>query len=444
MGESYKTSIRPAGTFSLGEGRKTSIRPAGTFSLGEGRKSPIRPAGTFSLGEGRKSPIRAYCIMNSRGTMFHLLNCLGYELNDEQDRSRFIDMATSRLSVLQIGAWEYLSYRSKQGPEVYFGKEILAKANSFSVHFHSFTSQELLLTERLPDPESAPEGLFEARTANGENLYYGEDGAEGEGERQHTTRDSMPLVFKPPNFHWYDHISLAARAQVQLAAFPKEIELIQPGSAFPMPGKESEQKLRFFASPIGVHLVEKGVFHPILEFGGMITALSVYTNELSKKLVYVATVQTVGLTMDVLIPVDMTPLAPAPGMLVRAICWLTGRIKEVYPAEPQENALSWVFLQQTRAAGTFYHDLGEKKPMLGFWDELTLQREPDNAYDPRAVAILTSDGDMLGYIPRDRNQDIAALLDAGEQMQARLIFKFLQDSSQEYILRVYTRSSIRL
>ncbi len=444
MGESYKTSIRSAGTFSLGEGRKTSIRPAGTFSHGEGRKTSIRPAGTFSLGEGRKSPIRAYCIMNARGTMFDLLECMGYELKDEQDRSRFIDMATSRLSVLQIGAWEYLSYRSKQGPEVYFGKEVLEKANSFSVHFHSFTSQELLLTERFPDPESAPEGLFEARTANGENLYYGEDGAEGEGERQHTTRDSMPLVFKPPNFHWYDHISLPARAQVQLAAFPKEIELIQPGSAFPMPGKESEQKLRFFASPIGVHLVEKGVFHPILEFGGMITALSVYTNELSKKLVYVATVQTVGLTMDVLIPVDMTPLAPAPGMLVHTTCWLTGRIKEVYAAEPLENALSWVFLQQTRAAGTFYHDLGEKKPMLGFWDELTLQREPDNAYDPRTVAILTSDGDMLGYIPRDRNQDIAALLDAGEQMNARLIFKFLQDSSQEYILRVYTRSSIRL
>lgn len=401
--------------------------------IDKGQLFLTHPAGTL---------IRAYCIINPRGTMFHLLDYLGYELNNEQDRSRFIDMATSRLSVLRIGAWEYLSYRSIQGPEVYFGKDMLDKVNSFSVHFHSFTSQELLLTERFPDPESAPEGLFGARTANGENLYYGEDNAEG--ERQHTTRDSMPLVFKPPNFHWYDHIALPARGLVQLAAFPKEIQLVPPGSAFPMPGKESEQKLRFYASPIGVHLVEKGVFHPILEFGGLITALSSYTNELSNKLVYVATVQTVGLSLDLLIPAGMTPLAPTPGMLVRATCWLTGRIKEVYPAEPQETVPSWVFLLQTRAAGTFYHDLGDKKPLLGFWDELTLQREPENTYDPRAVAILTPDGEKLGYIPRDRNQDCAALLDAGEKMHARLIFKFLQDSSQEYIVRVYTRSSVRL
>ena len=374
--------------------------------------------------------------------MFRLLDCLGYELENEQDRARFIDLATSRLSVLRVGPWEYLSYRSRQGPEVYFGKEARDKANSFSVHFHSFTSQELLLTERLPDPDSAPDGLLKARTPNGENLYYEENNTEGEGRQ--TTRDSMPLLFKPPNFHWYDHITLPARARVQLAAFPSDVQLIPPGSAFPMPGNEGEEKLRFFASPIGIHLVEKGVFHPILEFGGIITALSSYSNELSKKLVYAATVQTVGLSMDLLIPADMTPLPPAPGMLVHATCWLTGRIKELYPAEPQEDAPSWVFLQQTRVAGTFYHDLGEKKPGLAFWDAFTLQREPENPHDPRAVAILTPDGDMLGYIPRDRNQEIAALLDAGEKMHARLIFKFLQDSTQEYIIRVYTRSSVRL
>ena len=72
------------------------------------------------------------------------------------------------------------------------------------------------------------------------------------------------------------------------------------------------------------------------------------------------------------------------------------------------------------------------------------RREPENEHDPRAVAILTPDGDMLGYIPRISNQRIAALLDAGEKAHARLIFKSLQGSSQEYIFRVYTRGSIRL
>jgi hypothetical protein len=60
------------------------------------------------------------------------------------------------------------------------------------------------------------------------------------------------------------------------------------------------------------------------------------------------------------------------------------------------------------------------------------------------VALLTAEGEKLGYIPRDRNQEIAALLDRGEQMHARLIFKFLNGSNQEYIVRVYTRGSILL
>lgn len=380
--------------------------------------------------------------MSVRGTMFDLLKCLGYELKNEQDRSRFIDLATSRLSVLKFGPWEYLSYRSMQGPEVYFGKGAQNEDGSFNAHFHSFTSQDLLLTERIPDPESAPDGLFKALTASGESLDFEEQNSRGEGQK--STRDSMPLVFKPPSYHWYDHLTLPARARVQLAGFPNEVLLSPPGGAFPMTGKESERQMRSYASPIGVQLVEKGVYHPVLEFGGIISALSVYANELSKKLVYVATVQTVGLNLDLLIPAGMTDLTPAPGMLLKTTCWLTGRIKEVWPAEPQADAPSWVFLLQTRVAGTFFHDLGAKALAIGFWDYLTLQREPENPHDPNAVAILTPDGDMLGYIPRICNPEIAQLLDKGETMHARLIYKFLQDATQQYIIRVYTRSSVRL
>ncbi len=374
--------------------------------------------------------------------MLDLLNCLGYELNNEQDRSRFFKMAVRNLTRLRIENWDYVSFRSRQGPEVYFGNQADEKDNSLSVHFHSFTSENLLLTGRAPDPESSPAGLFLAQTTNNTTFYYEPKSPEGEPEP--TLRDSMPFVFKPPNFHWYDHLRLPARARVQLAAFPNKIELFRPGKAFPVQSKEGEAKLRYFASPIGVHLVENGIFHPILEFGGVITALRSYFNEFSQKLVYVATVQTVGLTLDLLIPAETTPLQPLPGMSVQATCWLTGRIKEVFPAEPREDAPSWVFLQQTHAAGTYYHNLGEKIPGFGFWDKFILQREPENEHDPRAVAILTPDGDMLGYIPRISNQRIAALLDAGEKAHARLIFKSLQGSSQEYIFRVYTRGSIRL
>jgi len=34
-------------------------------------------------------------------------------------------------------------------------------------------------------------------------------------------------------------------------------------------------------------------------------------------------------------------------------------------------------------------------------DLLTMRREPDNEYDPNAIAIFSSSGNQVGYIPRD-------------------------------------------
>ncbi|WP_375263181.1 HIRAN domain-containing protein [Palleronia sp.] len=44
---------------------------------------------------------------------------------------------------------------------------------------------------------------------------------------------------------------------------------------------------------------------------------------------------------------------------------------------------------------------------------LRLVREPENDYDPRAVAVWTVEGDTLGYVPRIDNQSLANLMDAG-------------------------------
>jgi len=371
-----------------------------------------------------------------------LIHFFGYDPENSEERDSLIAFVSSRLSSMEIGAWDYYSYRSQQGPEFYFARERGAEPFSFNIHLHGFTDEFLILTERLSDPEAPMDGLIKARTDSGETFFW--ENPRAEGDEIPERRENMPLVFKPPNFHWYDHLKFPARARVQLAAFPFQVELFPHGYHFPVSDKAQEDLLRFYASPIGLRLVEDNLFHPILEFGGIITAVSSFTYELSNRLMHLASVQTLGLCMDMLIPASATDSAPTPGMSVRASCWLTGRIKEVYPARLEEAVPSWVFLLQTRVAGAFYHDLGEKSQMLGFWDYLALQREPENPHDPRAVAVLTPDGDMLGYIPRDRNHEIAALLDQGEKMHARLIYKFLRDSTQEYIIRIYTRNSVRL
>ncbi len=373
--------------------------------------------------------------------MIDLIRFFGYDPENSQEQSDLMEWVTSRVSQMDIDAWHYFSYRSRQGPEFYFVKESGKESFSFNIHLHGFNDQQLVLTDWLPDPEAPMDGLIKARTNSGEAVFY--ESKQAGKEDQPEWRENMPLVFKPPNFHWYDHLKLPALARVQLAAFPIEIELYHHGYRFPV-SEENKDLLRYFASPVGVSLVANNIYHPILEFGGNITAVSSYSNELRGRLMHILTVQTLGLTMDVLIPASAAAQTPIPGMSVRATCWLTGRIKEIFPLGADEKSLSWVFLMQTRVAGAMYHDLGEKKYALGFWDYIELRREPDNPHDPRAVALLTAEGEKLGYIPRDRNQEIAALLDRGEQMHARLIFKFLNGSNQEYIVRVYTRGSILL
>ena len=53
-------------------------------------------------------------------------------------------------------------------------------------------------------------------------------------------------------------------------------------------------------------------------------------------------------------------------------------------------------------------------------ETVLLRRQPENAYDPRAVEALKINGQSLGYVPRIHNQAIANLMDAGVTVSARV------------------------
>jgi hypothetical protein len=56
-------------------------------------------------------------------------------------------------------------------------------------------------------------------------------------------------------------------------------------------------------------------------------------------------------------------------------------------------------------------------------DKLILVREPENKFDANAIAILTQSGEHIGYVPQKRNLIIAALLDSGTKLFARVFSK---------------------
>lgn len=85
----------------------------------------------------------------------------------------------------------------------------------------------------------------------------------------------------------------------------------------------------------------------------------------------------------------------------------------------QAQTAAHIVLQDSPLAGFQYHAGKALWPELKVGDVLTLTREPDNPFDPRAVRVDWR-GQKLGYVPRRENADVTRLLDNGQPLVARI------------------------
>jgi hypothetical protein len=79
-----------------------------------------------------------------------------------------------------------------------------------------------------------------------------------------------------------------------------------------------------------------------------------------------------------------------------------------------------ILVQSSPLAGFQYHAGKVLWEQMKVGDPLTLVREPDNAYDPRAVRVEWQ-GHKLGYVPRKENEAVARQLDRGNKLEARIV-----------------------
>lgn len=79
-----------------------------------------------------------------------------------------------------------------------------------------------------------------------------------------------------------------------------------------------------------------------------------------------------------------------------------------------------VELQRSPVAGFQYHQGEGIWPLLMVGASLSLVREPDNAYDPRAVRVDWQ-GQKVGYVPRIDNAAASHLLDGGHVLHAEIV-----------------------
>ncbi len=87
-----------------------------------------------------------------------------------------------------------------------------------------------------------------------------------------------------------------------------------------------------------------------------------------------------------------------------------------------------------RVAGEEHYD-GSEKVAIG--DAVNLVREPQNAYDPYAIMLMSLDGQRVGYVPRQYSQVVARCLDAGVTLSAQVERRLITSSDRDrWIVRL--------
>lgn len=79
-----------------------------------------------------------------------------------------------------------------------------------------------------------------------------------------------------------------------------------------------------------------------------------------------------------------------------------------------------ILILRTRLAGVRFHAEPESFDRLRPGDALVLTRESENPHDADAIRVDWR-GNPIGYLPSDHNYAPARLLDAGEQLDARIV-----------------------
>ncbi len=79
-----------------------------------------------------------------------------------------------------------------------------------------------------------------------------------------------------------------------------------------------------------------------------------------------------------------------------------------------------ILVQSSPLAGSQYYAANEMWREMQVGDALDLIREPDNRHDRNAIRVEWR-GHKLGYVPRAENRAVAAAMDQGDKLIARIV-----------------------
>jgi hypothetical protein len=97
-----------------------------------------------------------------------------------------------------------------------------------------------------------------------------------------------------------------------------------------------------------------------------------------------------------------------------------------------------ILLFDTMVAGTSHVEgIEELEPFLKVGDRLDFFREPDNEYDPKAIAVKNSNGVKIGYVPKNDNVVFSRLMDAGKMLFGKISYKEMQGNWVKIEMQIF-------
>jgi len=99
-----------------------------------------------------------------------------------------------------------------------------------------------------------------------------------------------------------------------------------------------------------------------------------------------------------------------------------------------------IFLFDTYIAGTTHIDgIKEIYPQLEIDERLDFFREPDNAYDEKAIIVGIAGKMQLGYVPQADNAIFSRLMDAGKLLFGKISSKEIKGNWVKIKIKVYLK-----
>ena len=100
--------------------------------------------------------------------------------------------------------------------------------------------------------------------------------------------------------------------------------------------------------------------------------------------------------------------------------------------------LKEIFLMECRIAGTTHvPEIQERSAHVQPGTLLQFRREQDNPADALAILVLNEKGEKIGYVPREKNEVLAHLMDAGKCLFGRVEEKSPKGSYIKILIRTY-------